>query len=186
MGFTLVLPLRVAQLVLAIVVGGLSAYVFHWYDVDTLTDPPTQISFLIAVPIFSFISMLYLEITPRFLTKISHPFAHLAFEIINTLFYFSGSVALATFLSKLLFCRGKVCSAARADAVFAGLCFLLWAGTTAITCLEIFKGGVQGVKTDRKAEKAMRAERQHGAQAATVEGSGLQRPNAAFLPPIQV
>lgn len=115
--------------------------VAHWYNADTLTASPSQINFLIFVPIFSFLSIAYLEVTPRFLAKgkahrsryihqkgaqesrltliASHPYAHFAFEVVNMLFYFAGFVALATFLGKLLFCRGSVCAAARADAVFA-------------------------------------------------------------------
>lgn len=162
MSFGLVLPLRIAQFIFASIVAGLSGYVFHWYDVETLTNPPTYINFLIAVPIFSFISILYLEIAPRFLPKVSHPYAHLGFELLNAIFYFSGFIALSVFLSKLLYCRGKVCAAARADAVFGAMCFALWAGTTAILLLEMFRGGIKGVKTDRKAEKAMKVEREHG------------------------
>jgi hypothetical protein len=72
------------------------------------------------------------------------------------LFYFAGFVALATFLGKLLFCRGSVCAAARADAVFAAFSWLLWTGTSAILALEIFKGGFKGVKTDIQAKAAMK------------------------------
>jgi hypothetical protein len=86
----------------------------------------------------------------------SHPFAHLAFEVLNLLFYFAGFVALAVFLSKLLFCRGSVCAAARADAVFAAFSWILWTGTTTILALEIFKGGVSGMRTDKQAKMAMK------------------------------
>jgi hypothetical protein len=43
--------------------------VAHWYNADTLTASPSQIDFLIFVPIFSFISIAYLEITPRFMAR---------------------------------------------------------------------------------------------------------------------
>jgi hypothetical protein len=152
--------------------------VAHWYNADTLTASPSQINFLIFVPLFSFLSIVYLEVTPRFLARgkahqeqyifqmgaqerkltliASHPYAHFAFEIINMLFYFAGFVALATFLGKLLFCRGSVCAAARADAVFAAFSWLVWTGTSAMLALEIFKGGFSGVKTDRQAKSAMK------------------------------
>jgi len=81
---------------------------------------------------------------------------HLAFEVLNTLFYFAGFTALAVFLGKLLFCRGSVCAAARADAIFAAFSFLLWTGSTAILALEIFKGGVQAIRTDKQAKMAMK------------------------------
>lgn len=87
MAFGLLLPLRIAQFVFAVVVVGLSSYgmdkiiyqshlsltnesiVAHWYNADTLTASPSQINFLIFVPLFSFISVVYLEVVPRFMPK---------------------------------------------------------------------------------------------------------------------
>jgi len=152
--------------------------VAHWYNSDTLTASPTQINFLIFVPIFSFLSLAYLELTPRFMAKgnthqsryihhrgaqeskltqiASHPYAHFVFELLNALFYFAGFIALAVFLGKLLFCRGSVCAAARADAVFAAFGWMLWTGTTVILALEMFRGGFKGIRTDVQAKAAMK------------------------------
>lgn len=60
------------------------------------------------------------------------------FEITNMLFWLSGFAALAVFLSRLLFCRGAVCSAAQADAVFAALSFAVWTASSVITAREVF------------------------------------------------
>ncbi|RKF61400.1 hypothetical protein OnM2_042037 [Erysiphe neolycopersici] len=183
MAFGLLLPLRISQGVMAILVVALSIYVAHWYNVDTLTSPPSQVNFLVFAPIFSFISIAYLELAPRFAPRgeisyqtaniisrfqilakktsanffcpASHPFGHLAFEIMNVLFYFAGFIALSTFISKLLFCRGSVCSAARADAVFAAFSWALWVGSTTLLTLEIFKVGIGGSRTDSNS-KAMK------------------------------
>jgi hypothetical protein len=38
--------------------------VANWYNSDTLTASPSQINFLIFVPVWSFITIAYLEITP--------------------------------------------------------------------------------------------------------------------------
>ncbi|KAL3417666.1 hypothetical protein PVAG01_10676 [Phlyctema vagabunda] len=152
----LLLPLRIAQAICALVVLILSAYVAHWYDVDTLATSPSQVNFLIFVPAFSFIALLYLELTPRFMAKASHPYAHIALETVNTLFYFAGFIALSAFLGKLLFCRGSVCSAARVDAVFAAFGFMAWAGTTTLLALEMFKGGFRSAAQDQKAKMAMK------------------------------
>jgi hypothetical protein len=151
MAFGLLLPLRIAQGIFGLVVLGLSGYVAHWYDADTLTTSPPQINFLIFVPLMSILSMAYLELAPRFAPRASHPYAHFAFEIINTLFYFTGFIALATFLGRLLFCRGSVCAAAHADAVFAAFGWLMWMGSTALLAMEIFKGGLRAPKQDAKA-----------------------------------
>lgn len=156
MAFGLLLPLRIAQGVFAVVILGLSGYVAHWYDVDTLTSSPSQINFLIFASVFSLIALAYLELTPRFLTKASHPYGHIAFEAVNTIFYFSGFISLSAFLGKLLFCRGSVCASARADAVFAAFSFCLWAGTTTLLAMEMFKGGFKGASQDMKTKMAMK------------------------------
>ncbi|PQE03146.1 MARVEL-like domain protein [Rutstroemia sp. NJR-2017a BBW] len=113
MAFGLLLPLRIAQAVFAVVVLGLSGYA-------------------------------------------SHPYIHLAFELLNVLFYFAGFVALSVFLSKLLFCRGSVCAAARADAAFGAFSWLLWCGTTAILALEMFKGGMGRSRATPQTTTAMK------------------------------
>ncbi|KAH6670041.1 marvel domain-containing protein, partial [Halenospora varia] len=141
MAFGLMLPFRIAQFVFGVVVIILSSSVAHWYNADTLTSSPSQVNFLIFAPLFSFISIAYLEITPRFMPRASHPYAHLALEALNTLFYFAGFVALSVFIGKLLFCRGSVCAAARADAAFAAFSWLLWTGSSVVVALQIFKGG---------------------------------------------
>jgi len=167
MAFGVLLPIRAAQFVCSVVTLGLSAYVAHWYNNDMLTASPSQINFLVFVPVFSLISLAYLELTPRFLSKVSHPIGHLAFSVLNSLFYFGGFIALAVFLGKLLFCRGSVCSAARADAVFAAFSWALWTFTAGMTAMETFKGGFKsfsfkGAKIDEQAKTAMKEERPAG------------------------
>jgi len=152
MAFSVFLPLRIVQGILAAALLGLSAYVANWYDTDTLTASPTQINFLIFTPLFSALSMVYLIVVPIYMERISHPYAHLFFEVVNMLFYFAGFVALTTFLSQLLFCRGSVCAAARADAVFAALTWVTWTVSATICFRTIYKG----LKTDRVATAAMK------------------------------
>ncbi|TDZ25070.1 hypothetical protein C8034_v001605 [Colletotrichum sidae] len=137
----LILPLRIVQGSLALVILALSAYVANWYNMDTMTSSPTQVNFLVFVPIWSFLSILYLEVVPRFAPRASHPWGAVAFELLNVLFYFAGFIALAVFLSKLLFCRGAVCAAARADTVLAALQFALWSGTALLMVKDVFKTG---------------------------------------------
>jgi len=135
------LPLRILQIVLSLIVLGTAGYVANWYNSDTLTASPSQINFLIFVPVWSFITIAYLEITPLYAKRASHPYAHFALEIITTIFYFSGFIALAVFLSKLLYCRGSVCASARAAAIFSSISCATWVLTTILLGIEIFKGG---------------------------------------------
>jgi hypothetical protein len=136
--------------------------VANWYNSDTLTASPSQINFLIFVPIWSFITIAYLEITPVYAKRgkrhnllpgslkiiltaelfiASHPYAHFALEIITAIFYLAGFIALAVFLSKLLYCRGSVCASARSAAIFSAISCATWILTTTLLGVEIFKGG---------------------------------------------
>lgn len=72
---------------------------------------------------------------------VSHPYAAVSLEFTNVLFYFSGFIALAVFISNLLFCRGSVCGAARADVAFGAFEFCLWGASAVLNGREIFKGG---------------------------------------------
>ncbi|ROW06394.1 hypothetical protein VMCG_04324 [Cytospora schulzeri] len=154
MEFPLVLALRGAQGIFAGIILGLSAYVVHWYNADTLTSPPSQVSFLIFVPLFSLLSIAYLEVTPKFLPKYSHPWAVLALEVTNVIFYFAGFVALAVFLNHLIFCRGAVCGSARASAVFAAFNFALWGVTAGLAVKGSLTGGFAGLLARRPGAKS--------------------------------
>ncbi|ELR02734.1 hypothetical protein VC83_00829 [Pseudogymnoascus destructans] len=141
MGCAFLSPLRVLQLVTASAVLILSSYVAHWYDADTLTASPSQFNFLIFTGVWSLLGIFYLEVVPRRWPRGSHPYAAFALESLTTIFHLSGFIALAVFLSKLLFCRGSVCNAARADVGAASFGFVLWVISTVMVGVEIFKGG---------------------------------------------
>jgi len=150
------LPLRILQIVLSLIVLGTAGYVANWYNSDTLTASPTQINFLIFVPVWSFITIAYLEITPVYAKRASHPYAHFALEIITTIFYLSGFIALAVFLSKLLYCRGSVCASARAAAIFSSISCATWVLTTILLGIEIFKGGFRVAQAQNARLAAMK------------------------------
>ncbi|OTB11326.1 hypothetical protein K445DRAFT_77730 [Daldinia sp. EC12] len=137
------LGIRAAQLVFGIILLGLTAYVAHWYNVDTLTSSPSQINLLLFASLFTIVSVLYLELAPRFVPKISHPLVALGLTASNAIFHFAGFIALAVFMSKLLFCRGSVCGSAQASIAFGAIEFLLWTTSAVFTGKEV----VQGVKS---------------------------------------
>ncbi|KAI1799261.1 marvel domain-containing protein [Daldinia bambusicola] len=120
------LGLRAAQLVFGIILLGLTGYVANWYNVDTLTTSPSQINLLLFASLFTILSVFYLELVQRFVPKISHPLAALGVIALNAILHFAGFVALAVFMSRLLFCRGSVCGSARASIAFGAIEFLLW------------------------------------------------------------
>lgn len=118
-----------------------SSTVINWYLLRTSHASPSPFNFLVFAPAFSIVSIVYLELGPRYASWMTHPFASLALEAINTIFYFGGFIALAIFLSKLVFCTGAVCAVARATSILAATEFVSWIATTMILAKDIFKNG---------------------------------------------
>ncbi|KAI2632003.1 membrane-associating domain-containing protein [Hypoxylon sp. NC1633] len=137
----IILGIRCAQMLFAIIVMGLTAFVAHWYNVDTLTTSPSQINWLLAVSLFTIVSILYLELAPRFAPRLSHPMVAMGLETSNALFYFAGFIALAVFMSRLLYCRGSVCGSARASIAFGAFEFMLWTASAIIMGKEVVRSG---------------------------------------------
>ncbi|KAI0402404.1 membrane-associating domain-containing protein [Xylaria palmicola] len=136
-----ILALRAAQFTLAFVVLGLTAYVTHWYNADVMSAAPPPIGWLLFVSLFTIISVGVLEGLQRFAPRYFHPYAALSLEFGNALFYFAGFIALSTFMSRLLYCRGSVCSAARADVAFGVFEFLLWTASTSLAAKDLVRKG---------------------------------------------
>ncbi|KAK4222413.1 membrane-associating domain-containing protein [Podospora fimiseda] len=139
---TILLILRIFQSLFAVLVLALSSFVAHWYNTTTVVSSPSQINFLIFIAIFSILSVTSLVILPRVFSNraVANPYILLGIEIKNVLFWFAGWVALAVFLSRLLFCRGSVCHAAQADVAFAAMAWICWAGSAGIAAVGVFKG----------------------------------------------
>jgi hypothetical protein len=114
-----VLALRIIQLIFAIIVLGLEAYVAHWWNTYYHSGSPSQINFLIFCSIWTLLALTYLIVVPlRFADTIAHhKFAILGVEALTMLFWFAGFVALAVFLSGRV-CYGQVCNCAKAGAAF--------------------------------------------------------------------
>lgn len=117
--------------------------VVEWYFRVTQLAAPTEFTFLIFAPTWTLVSLAYLELTPRLAPRASHPYAALTFEFLNTVFYFSGFIALGVFLGRVVFCRGPECIAARIAVVAASVEFVLWTVTFCIMIKYVFKGGLQ-------------------------------------------
>ncbi|KAK4235605.1 membrane-associating domain-containing protein [Achaetomium macrosporum] len=139
MSLPLPLIIRVTQGVFALIVLSLSGFVAHWYNTVTAFPSPPEINFLIFGAIWSWLSLVCIEVLPRFLPRTPKAYIAAPFDLTNTLFWFSGCIALSVFLGKLFFCRGSVCHAARADVAFGAFSFIIWAVSTLLTALEIVR-----------------------------------------------
>jgi len=155
LGVGLLFPLRIIQAIFAVIVLCLTGYVAKWYHTETTTPVPAQIKFLIFSAVWALVACAYLELAPRYTKRAAHPYAHLAVEVIVSIFYLAGFIALSVFLSKLLFCRGSVCAAARFSAVFSAFSFPVWLASAVLLGLEIFRGGFRAAQANNAKVAAM-------------------------------
>ncbi|RMY38768.1 hypothetical protein D0865_13007 [Hortaea werneckii] len=169
-----VLGLRISQAILAIIVLGLTAYgalskpfqtdlqtcsltarntVANWWSGYWHAMSPSQINFLVFSAVWTILALLYLIVVPwRFSeTKLHHKFAILTAECLTMLFWFAGFIALAVFLSDRV-CFGHVCSAAKAAAVFGAIEWALFAATTTMASLHVFRSRGSPVHDGGKAD----------------------------------
>ncbi len=129
----------------------------------SLIHSSTEINFLIFSSSFSIVSLLYLEVAPRVSPRsknytpnllrnlgsyqpVSSPLSIMIVQALVSFLYMAGFIALSVFLSKLLFCHGPVCGAARADAVFAAFSYAMWAASATISGIQISKSRKKGSK----------------------------------------
>ncbi|EHK96172.1 hypothetical protein M7I_8129 [Glarea lozoyensis 74030] len=91
------LPLRVTQLIFAIISLGLTAYVVHlWAPLNYYPwDRPSQPSFLLFCAIWTLLALTYLILTPLRFPRFAHKYAILAVDAVTMIFWFAGFVAFA-------------------------------------------------------------------------------------------
>uniref|UniRef100_A0A8H7NE29 MARVEL domain-containing protein n=4 Tax=Clonostachys TaxID=110564 RepID=A0A8H7NE29_BIOOC len=141
---TAVVILRFLQGVAALTNLVLSSLVINWYLLRSPMPSPTSLNFLTFAPAFSILSIIYLELAPKRFPQGCHPFMLLAIEATNTIFYFTGFIALAIFLAKLVYCTGSVCAVARATSILAAAEFTSWIASTILLAKKISQKGLKG------------------------------------------
>ncbi|KAI4716476.1 hypothetical protein E4T48_07350 [Aureobasidium sp. EXF-10727] len=132
-----ILPIRIAQLILALLVLGTAAYVTSVYH----NGSPSSINFLVFSSVWTLLALIYLSLTSWKLERFAHPWIVCGVESLTMLFWFAGFIAAAVFLSDLITCAGHACSAARAATVFAAFEWVLFAVTTALAVMAVLGRG---------------------------------------------
>ncbi|PHH74369.1 hypothetical protein CDD82_4962 [Ophiocordyceps australis] len=139
MGRSTTVSLRIFQAVLAVANLGLSAYVINWYLEGTRRGSPSPLNFLVFAACFSLISLLYLELAPRFFQRGAPLYAIFTLEVLNALFFFAGFIAYSIFIGNLSMCQGIVCGASRVDTVVAAAAFCAWVASAALTGIYLLR-----------------------------------------------
>jgi len=122
----LVLPFRVAQFVLAVIILALLAYAADtwWWE------SPSQVNFVIFCAVWTLLAVAYLFITPTRYPSLAHKYAIVTVEAITMVFWFAGFIALAVLLTDVGCRRGGTCGASIAADIFAAFEWLMFlAGT---------------------------------------------------------
>ncbi|KAH9221273.1 membrane-associating domain-containing protein [Leptodontidium sp. 2 PMI_412] len=148
------IPLRILQAVFCIVVLALSSYVAFIQN-QTGYHSATQINFLIFVPSFSILSLLFLELTPQFAPKASNQYLNLGLQGLVSGLYLAGFIALSVFLGQLKYCQGSICTATKVDAVFGALSYTVWMASTATLGIEMSRFGLRYESTGASTEKVV-------------------------------
>lgn len=140
MAFNFMLPLRIAQFVLALLVLALEAYVASWWNEYSPSSSPDRVNFLIFNGIWTAIIVVpFLTLAPRFFPRAAHPYAILALEAVTMIFWFAGFIAHAVFVSAFVACRGNMCRCAQAATVFAAFEWALFTATTVLATLHVLR-----------------------------------------------
>jgi len=138
MAFNYTLPLRVAQGVLTIIILGLMSYVVNDW-VGYYVGSPAEANFLLFCSVWTIVALAYLTIAPVRFETAAHKFGILAAEFLTMIFWFAGFIALAVLLTGVRCRRWGPCQAAKAATVFAAFEWLLFAATTVMASLHVWR-----------------------------------------------
>ncbi|KAM3423020.1 hypothetical protein BST61_g493 [Cercospora zeina] len=146
---TVLLGVRIAQGIFALIVLGLAAYVADWWNGWwNGYGSPSEVNFLIFCAVWTFLALIYLILVPwRFANSVlHHKFAILGVEALTMIFWFAGFIALSVFMTGRN-CRGTVCGSARAACAFGAFSWVLWAATTALATMHVLRNRGSGSTT---------------------------------------
>ncbi|KAF2688594.1 hypothetical protein K458DRAFT_400752 [Lentithecium fluviatile CBS 122367] len=153
MAINWVLPVRGVQVTLSCVVLGLMVYVASWWTSHWRQMSPVEVNFMIFSPVWSLLALAALIVVPwkmPYVAQNSGPkIGLLVLELVTTLYWFGGFIALAVFLNDRI-CFGTVCSVAKAGTAISALNWVAWMATLVLGVVRLFfkrgaaSGGVKG------------------------------------------
>ncbi|KAL9949102.1 hypothetical protein D7B24_008408 [Verticillium nonalfalfae] len=120
---------QIVAVVFCIIELGLSGFVasaYWWHS-------PDIVNFIIFCSVWSLLVLAYLILTPMFMERLFHQLVSLGLLAVTTIFWFAGSIALATWTGTPK-CDNSWCGSAQAAVAFA---FFIWAIFTGLLVLDI-------------------------------------------------
>ncbi|OTB17527.1 hypothetical protein K445DRAFT_316142 [Daldinia sp. EC12] len=136
MAYGFVPIVHIVAAVFAIIELGLTAYLASRYDswFGFGGYSPSRVNFMIFNSVWSLLVLIYVGVTPLYLTSVFHRLVALALNTITTIFWFAGAIALAVFVGGPYNCGSDTfCGSAEAAVAFG---FFLWALFTFLTVID--------------------------------------------------
>ncbi|CAJ2499637.1 Uu.00g024900.m01.CDS01 [Anthostomella pinea] len=138
---------HIVAAVFAIIELGLTAYVSSGYSsvFGFGGYSPSRVNFMIFNSVWSLLVLAYVGLTPLYLTSIFHKLAALALNILTTIFWFAGSIALAVWIGGPRHCYGNsYCGSTEAAVVFGFFLWLLFMFLTVLDAIEAMRSRGHG------------------------------------------
>ncbi|KAJ4379577.1 hypothetical protein N0V86_004758 [Didymella sp. IMI 355093] len=135
----IVLGIRAAQALFAIIVLGLTAYLVSLYTNPWTTWSPHSLNFMLFTSIWTLLAVAYLTLAPTRFPRAAHKFAIAGVEFLTMLFWFAAFIAVAVLWRDY---RGwayhsTAYNVGVAAIVFGAFLWLLFLATTALSALHI-------------------------------------------------
>ncbi|KAH6645516.1 marvel domain-containing protein [Truncatella angustata] len=134
MALTWLSILHAVAAVFAIIELGLTAYVASAYSGWWYSYSPDRVNFMVFNSVWTLLVLAYVGVTPIYMTSIFHKLAALVLNVITTIFWFAGSIALAVWIGTPRSCAANsVCGSTQAAVAFG---FFLWAIFMVLTIVD--------------------------------------------------
>jgi len=148
MAVPFILPLRIVQAALAIIILGLTAYV-----VDTTWGFWNSVNFMLFTSIWTLLTVAFLVLTPTHFPALAHKYIILAAEALCMIFWFAAWVAVAALWGDLR-CgsHSGTCGAGTAAIVFGAIEWLTFVATTVMAALHVYRTPRSDPKPDVQME----------------------------------
>ncbi|KAL4894632.1 membrane-associating domain-containing protein [Aspergillus ambiguus] len=129
-------PVRVIQVVFAIIILGLTAYIIS----DATGGYVDIINFMLFNAVWTaFVATPYLAAGPVLVPNFPHRFVVPAVDAVTALFWFAGFIALATWLPPPKYCSSGLCNAGQAAVAFGAFEWALFLATTVYNTLRALR-----------------------------------------------
>ncbi|KAI5917915.1 membrane-associating domain-containing protein [Camillea tinctor] len=141
MAFNFVTIAHIVAAIFSIIELGLTAYIVNWYTGSYYNGgyywggwSPSRVNFMLFNSIWSLLVLAYVGIVPLYAASLFRKIVALGLNVITTIFWFAGSIALAVFVGGPWDCgANRVCGSLEAAVAFG---FFLWAIFTFLTVLD--------------------------------------------------